>query len=142
MSITKPVLLGAWKDGTVEDVFAEFEETRWNAYKESAEPPITERPEYKGVEILLANYGSYGYEGGAFVLFRRDGQLYEVNGSHCSCYGLENQWDPEPTTVEALRHRMTKGNLGSEAYDGGPFADELRQVLETVEKTQQPGTPG
>ena len=41
------------------------------------------------VNILLAWYGGGDYDGSAFVLFERDGQLYEVNGGHCSCYGLE-----------------------------------------------------
>jgi len=36
------------------------------------------------------------------VLFKRGGKLYDVNGSHCSCFGLEDQWLPEETTVAAL----------------------------------------
>lgn len=43
------------------------------------------------VKILLASYTYEDYDGSAFVLFLRDGKLYEVNGSHCSCYGLEGQ---------------------------------------------------
>lgn len=57
------------------------------------------------VEILFAAYGSGGYDGDAFVLYREGGRLYEVNGSHCSCYGLEDQWEPEETTVESLKSR-------------------------------------
>lgn len=53
--------------------------------------------------ILAAIYGQESYEGSAFVLFVRDGKLYEVHGSHCSCHGLEDQWTEEETTVEALR---------------------------------------
>jgi hypothetical protein len=56
-------------------------------------------------EILLAAYETSGYEGYAFVVYRKDGKLYEVNGSHCSCYGLEGQWNPEETTAEALKMR-------------------------------------
>jgi hypothetical protein len=36
------------------------------------------------------------------VIFEKDGKLWEVNGSHCSCYGLEGQWQPEETTWEAI----------------------------------------
>lgn len=57
-------------------------------------------------QILYARYESYGYEGSAFVLFERDGKLYEVNGSHCSCYGLEGQWEPEETSWAALAMRQ------------------------------------
>ena len=47
---------------------------------------------FEGVEVLLASYSYEDYSGLAFVLFRKDGELFEVNGSHCSCYGLEDQW--------------------------------------------------
>lgn len=88
--------------------------------------------ELEGVNVLLASYGTPSYEGYAFVLFERDGKLYEVNGSHCSCYGLEGQWEPEETNVEALLHRLDKGELGASSYDENPFAAELRQVLDAL----------
>ena len=59
----------------------------------------------EGATILLASYTYENYTGDAFVLFERDGQLFEVNGSHCSCYGLEGQWEPEETTKDALLAR-------------------------------------
>ncbi len=83
--------------------------------------------EYNDINVLLAFYEYANYEGWAFVLFERNDVLYEVNGSHCSCYGLEDQWNPEETSVEALRHRMVKGNLGSGYY--GNFAGELQKIL-------------
>ena len=55
-----------------------------------------------GVKILVASYTYEDYNGSAFVLFEKSGKLFEVNGSHCSCYGLEGQWEPEETTLEAL----------------------------------------
>lgn len=55
--------------------------------------------------ILFASYDNEGYEGFALVIFSKDGKLYEVNGSHCSCHGLENQWNPEETSLEALKMR-------------------------------------
>ena len=83
--------------------------------------------EYNDINVLLAIYTYEDYDGSAFVLFERDDVLYEVNGGHCSCYGLEDQWEPEETSVEALRKRMNDGNLGS-GY-GGNFADDLRKIL-------------
>ena len=79
------------------------------------------------INLLLWNYEYANYEGYAFVLFEQNGRLYEVNGSHCSCYGLEGQWDPEETSVEELKFRMDKGNLGN-GHDG-IFAPELREIL-------------
>lgn len=70
--------------------------------------------ESKGVEILYAQYNVYGYEGDAHVIFRKDGKLYEVSGSHCSCYGFETQWQPEETTVAALLFRP---NVAEEAKE-------------------------
>ena len=89
---------------------------------------------FEGVEVLLASYSYEDYSGLAFVLFRKDGELFEVNGSHCSCYGLEDQWEPEQTTVAALRYRLDQGQLGDGHYDGsGTFADELRAVLDAMD---------
>lgn len=56
-------------------------------------------------EILFASYGGAAYEGDALVIYERGGRVYEVHGSHCSCYGLEGQWEPEETTWAALATR-------------------------------------
>ena len=57
------------------------------------------------IEILIAKYHTGSYEGSSFVLMLQDGKLFEVNASHCSCYGLEGQWDPEETSLAALKKR-------------------------------------
>lgn len=62
-----------------------------------------------GANILFAEYDNGGYEGSAFVLLERQGKLFEVHGSHCSCYGLEDQWGEEETSIEALEHRVKEG---------------------------------
>lgn len=93
-----------------------------------------------GCRILLASYTYEDYGGDAFVLFERDGKLFEVNGGHCSCYGLEGQWEPEETTIEALMHRLNHGTIGiTYDYETGErtrnvYASELRAVLHAYEK--------
>lgn len=83
------------------------------------------------INILFAWYGDGGYCGAAFVLYEKDGELYEVNGSRCSWMGLEGQWEPEKTSKEALMHMMDEGDLGKDAsYEGGNFADKLKEILE------------
>ena len=62
-------------------------------------------------EILVALYDGGSYDGLAFVLFHRDGKLYEVHGSHCSCYGLEGQWSPEETSWAALGIRTFEDEI-------------------------------
>lgn len=56
-------------------------------------------------DILFASYEDGGYDGHAIVVFERDGLIYEVNGYHCSCNGLEGTWEPEATNWEALAMR-------------------------------------
>ena len=56
-------------------------------------------------DVLIAAYTYENYSGTAFVLFRQNGILYEVNGGHCSCYGLEGQWEPEEVVLAELRKR-------------------------------------
>lgn len=85
--------------------------------------------EWEGINILFASYGYANYSGNAFVLFEKEGKLFEVNGGHCSCYGLEGQFDPEETTLEALRHRLIEGKMGQDDYSDNEFANELKQFL-------------
>lgn len=61
-------------------------------------------------QIIIAVYEYEDYSGDAFVLFEEDGQLYEVHGGHCSCYGLEGQWEPEPTSWDLLIDRVEKAD--------------------------------
>jgi len=61
-------------------------------------------------DIVFAEYDCPPYAGSALIVFTKDGKLYENNDSHCSCYGLED-WDPEETSIEALRMRKNWPNL-------------------------------
>ncbi len=45
----------------------------------------------------------YAYKNSdAFVLFEKNGLLYEVNATRSSYDEIENQWDPEETSIEYL----------------------------------------
>jgi hypothetical protein len=59
-------------------------------------------------DVLIGFYQHGNYEGESFVLLREPatGKLYEVNAYHCSCYGLDGQFEPEETTVTAIRRRL------------------------------------
>lgn len=69
-------------------------------------------------EILFADYHCYSYEGSAHVIYQRHGRLFQVEGSHCSCYGLEDQWSPGKTTWAALKLRKDKGTFYSLSPEG------------------------
>ena len=111
----QPVYLNNWAKCKQAQMVADFQELE--IIKDSC------------INILFASYGYGDYSGQAFVLFEKLGKLYEVNGQHCSCYGLEDQWEPEETTLEALKHRLENGDFGkSNSYDNN-FADELKEFL-------------
>ena len=58
----------------------------------------------------VADSGEYAE---SFFLLKRnyDGALFEVHGSHCSCYGFEGQLDLEETNSVALKYRAINGHL-------------------------------
>lgn len=76
--------------------------------------------------IIFASYEIGDYCGNASVLFIENNRLYEINASHCSCYGLEGQWEPEETFFSTLQHRMLNGNLDN-ALDG--YGQEVLDAL-------------
>jgi hypothetical protein len=78
-----------------------------------------------GATVHLAWYGYGSYCGSALVIFEKAGKLYEVDGSHCSCYGLEGQWEPEETSWEALDMR----DLTDSEYESANEADRLLHEL-------------
>lgn len=88
-------------------------------------------------EILFASYGGGAYDGDAIVLFEREGKLFEVHGSHCSCYGLEGQWEPEATTWAALDLRPRNGRWESPMYDHDEDAARAFWALIDARKTSE-----
>lgn len=86
-----PVFVGSF--GSKEDVFSFFE-----------------REMDSDIQIVYANYENESYDGYATVVFYREstGKYYESYGSHCSCYGLEGQWDREEEVIpEELLKRIS-----------------------------------
>lgn len=82
-----------------------------------------------GADVLLAWYGYGSYCGDSLVIFRKERKLYEVNGGHCSCYGLEGQWTPEETSAAALAKRTFYGS-----YDGEEELEaELKKLIANLE---------
>ena len=114
------MFIGDWS--SKEEMISEFEGI-YSDKDKTAETMLL--PKYQDINILLACYTTGSYDGQAFVLYEKDGQLYEVNAGHCSCYGLEDQWDPEITTPEALHKRFFEGYQSSDE-------DELREKLKPI----------
>lgn len=119
----EPIFLNNW--GSKTDLIKDFEEL----YYANEEEIQKATRKYNDINILFASYGTEMYMGEAFVLFEKNKQLFEVNADHCSCYGLEGQFQPEETTIEAIKHRLTKGRMGTDEYTGNIYAKELMQFL-------------
>ena len=61
-------------------------------------------------DVIYAEYDTPYYEGYANVIYRNGDRYYWAYGSHCSCYGLENQWDPEEYDARQLVEVLGRGN--------------------------------
>lgn len=140
----EPVFLNDWAESKKIGVLSDFEDVYITKEEyEATECPIPNKEywlekkakmdkaieDYKNVNILFASYGYANYSGDAWVLFEEDGKLYEVNGGHCSCSGLEEQWEKEPVVLEELKNRLEKGTFGTDSYCENEFATELKSFL-------------
>jgi len=69
---------------------------------------VSEQLEKLDVLIAYESVGSWGCDSTSFFVFKdkETGTLYEMHGSHCSCYGFEGQFRLEETTIEALKSRV------------------------------------
>jgi hypothetical protein len=76
--------------------------------------------------VLFADYRNEDYEGSAHVLFLNGSKLYYVNGGHCSCHGLEDQWEPDEITVDQILHMAANGN--GWWNENSWIADALRKI--------------
>lgn len=71
----------------------------------------------KDWELVFAVYDSGNWEGSASVIFydRKTKKYYEASGSHCSCYGLENQFAPEELVPKEFENRIENGSFAGRA---------------------------
>ena len=69
---------------------------------DTREYDTVEMPDH--LHIFWSHYTYEDYSGyGEVWGFNTDTQMFfSVSGSHCSCYGLEGQWDEEPYTYDEM----------------------------------------
>lgn len=79
-----------------------------------------------GSMLHAAWYGYGDSSGESFVLYEKDGVLYENNASHCSCFGLEGQWAPERTSWPVLAGRDLRSSSDG-AYEAHRRLQEIVQ---------------
>ncbi|HEY9819096.1 MAG TPA: hypothetical protein V6D20_25285 [Candidatus Obscuribacterales bacterium] len=75
---------------------------------------------------VFAAYDNGGYEGDAVVIISEDGETFSVvEGSHCSCYGLEGQWSTTEHGVEEVLRMFCDREYGA----ANEYKTELVQWL-------------
>lgn len=77
-------------------------------------------------DILFAAYTFESWSGDALVIARKDGKIFEIEGGHCSCYGLEGQWSPTEVNIQYLLNRLQS------SYKYDQYRQEIRAVLEAL----------
>ena len=82
--------------------------------------------------FLVNNHSSSGEVAESFGLFVKDDQLFEVVGSECSVWDFNGQWEPEPTTPEAILYRIENGSLGRADYAEDNFGEELKALMQRL----------
>ena len=86
-----------------------------------AEEYETARKALDNFSFLIAyeSVGSWGCDSASYFLIREKttGALFDVRGSHCSCYGFEGQWEPEAIELAALKARAKQGE--TRMFTGG-----------------------
>lgn len=87
--------------------------------------------------LLVDNSSCSGEIAHSFGLFVKDGVLFEVNGTECSVWDFDGQWEPEQTFTAALLHRLDKGALGIAGDEDSQFAEPLRAILDWVDSAIQ-----
>lgn len=120
----EPVFMNDFTDK--KDVLTKFDGEcwEWNDKEES-----TFIKENENINILFASYEYTDYRGDAWVLFEQGGKLFEVSGGHCSCYGLEGQWQPDEVVLEELENRLLNGTFGEDDWSDNNFKQELCEFL-------------
>lgn len=93
---------------------------------------VCARPEKPAIpeptEVIFAGYENEGYDGSAFVVYRQGRKFYTVSGGHCSCYGLEDQWEPEEYSRTQLIASLEKGE-GGMPYSLAKYRKQIVEAL-------------
>ena len=87
------------------------------------------------VNVIVACYDLGHYSGQAIVLYKQNDKLFLVTASHCSCYGLEGQWNGGKYGFDLeyeidddfLRHRV-KNKIWM--WDDEKHNEEISKIVE------------
>ena len=103
-----------------QDIFTSWDDVKSNYCTSTPEPD----------EVYLAYYSYEDYSGTSIVLYRQGDKYYAVHGGHCSCNGLEDQWEPEEYTKEEFIKTLESH------YDNRDTNSNVAQVLAKLKGAQ------
>ena len=79
----------------------------YSSYERNRENFAYINDELRQYDIIIAyeSVGSWGCDSTSYFLMQHKltNEYQEFSGSHCSCYGFEGQYSPEPVTLEYLK---------------------------------------
>lgn len=120
------VYCGSFSDWS--DVLREFQVLPSDVRKLSAHERLDLTIASQEPDAVFAAYDHDGCDGQALVIFLRDGTWYVVEAAHCSCYGLEDRWDPDPMPREAILRMAENASRGLFQQ----HREEITAVLESA----------
>ena len=93
-------------------------------YAEKNEAELRKELNKFKILIVYESVGSWGRDSSSFFLIqsKKNKELFEVHGSHCSCYGFEGQWSPKKTSIEYLK--SDKFSFSTGGYDSNETLNE------------------
>lgn len=93
----------------------------------------------KQYSILIAyeSVGAYGCDSSSYFLLKekKSGKLFEVQGSHCSCYGFEGQFEPQETSLEYLKSDKFSFHTGGYDYYSDSNQEKVKEYISKMRKT-------
>jgi len=101
----------------------------WDSNTEASKKFLANNPEPE--KVFYANYDTDSYEGSALVIWYDKGKYYFLQGSHCSCYGLEESgFDPEVyDTKKVFLQALEKMN-----YVYTLSQEDFKDLIEVIRK--------
>lgn len=77
--------------------------------------------------IVYTDYGSYEGTGWLLMRNKETGELFDNNSGHCSCYGNEGQFEPEPTNLPYLK------SLEFHVYSYGGEESKIKDYIKNMQ---------
>lgn len=106
---------------TYNDLFSNWEDVQREFCTGEAEPE----------EVIYARYDYQDYSGDATVVYRNGKKFSIVEGGHCSCFGLETQFEPTDYTKDEILAALDR--RATDNYYQKPWTEIAAHIRTTVQ---------